>query len=196
MVRNKFSHNLNIAEKICVILVFFIAVLAIYVCMFYVSKFLFGTTEMVDFKAAMTFSLSASSMFLVILLYSDWREKYAVETLDKDLREIKVLVSDVNFRINQFPSSESVTDKKYKEEFYQLYWKLRTINSNLTSFDLKELVDYLDLYLNESLRIMNQILVKKQNADFYDISEEIKELSNNLNIKIDLAMQRNLKVKF
>jgi len=191
--RKNFAQNLNIAEKLCLLISFYVAVFIIYVCICHVSNFIFGTTETVNIKSAMTISLSATLMFLVMILLNDWLKKYVVETLDKDLREIKVLANEVNFRIKRFPYSESKSDKKQKEEFYQFYWKLRTMSSKIKSFNVEDLVVNLDHYLDESFHLMDEILVKKENVDFDIVTQRAEKSFNILNLKIDEARKGNLK---
>lgn len=55
------------------------------------------------FKDATTFGTSILSIVLATTLYSDWREKYIFETLDKDLKDINGLIYELQIYLNRYP---------------------------------------------------------------------------------------------
>ena len=182
--------NLNLVEKVCVILFFFIAVFCIYICASEVFKFFVFETNVSKFKDAMTFSLSASSLFLALLLYSDWREKYVAESIDKDLREIKALVSSINYIVNRFPTTQSKDHVEEREEFFKIFWKLRVLNSYIEYSNFNRLNKEIELYLTSSHDFLNQM---QQDLNFKKITDESKLMFDNINGLIEFYRNENLK---
>lgn len=186
--------NLNLVEKFCVILFFFIAVFCIYICASEVFKFFVFETNVSKFKDAMTFSLSASSLFLALLLYSDWREKYVAESIDKDLREINSLSNQMKFIINQFPRSDSDIDKEHRRKFFEIYWNLISLNTNLKFNSGIGVESDLEVYINKSHALLNKILTSTTYIDTPSIENESKTLYDNLCKVVNNTRKINLNI--
>ncbi|WP_085840683.1 hypothetical protein [Acinetobacter baumannii] len=190
MIRKQF--NSNFVEKFCLVLITFIASSITYYLGFKGFKSFFVSTEVLNFKDTVTFGLSVSSLVLALILYSDWREKYVAESLDKDFREIKAHVSDLNFIINRFPSSDSESDVNERAEFFKIFWKLRVLNSNIKYSSLYTLNSQIEEYLNTSHGFINAML-RKSGGEYSEIQKESKLLFDSLNESIELARKNNLK---
>ncbi|HAV4522643.1 TPA: hypothetical protein JIS04_11435 [Acinetobacter baumannii] len=190
MMRKQF--NSNFVEKFCLVLIAFLASSITYYLGFKGFKSFFDSSEILNFKDTVTFGLSVSSLVLALILYSDWREKYVAESLDKDLREIKAHVSDLNFIINRFPSSDSESDVNERAEFFKIFWKLRVLNSNIKYSSLYTLNSQIEEYLNTSHGFINAML-RKSGGEYSEIQKESKILFDSLNESIELARKNNLK---
>lgn len=189
------KYNRTIAEKVCFLLLIFISVFFLYICGYKIFNYFFPSKETIKFSDLITFSLSVTSLFLALLLYNDWREQYISESLDKDLREIKALVSDINFIINRFPTSQNEQDVEERAEFFKLYWKLRVLNSYIKDLNLNVLNKELEFYLSTSHGFINTML--QEDFDKYiSISEESKIMFERLNGIIEACRNDNLKNKF
>lgn len=189
------KNNKTIAEKVCFLILIFISIFFLYICGYKIFNFFFPSKETIKFNDLITFSLSVTSLFLALLLYNDWRDQYISESLDKDLREIKALVSDINFIINRFPSSQSEQDVEERAEFFKLYWKLRVLNSYIKDLNLNELNNELESYLLTSHGFINTML-KEEFESFPSITEESKIMFERLNGMIESCRNDNLNKKF
>ncbi len=167
----------------------------LYICGYKIFNFFFPSKDTIKFNDLITFSLSVTSLFLALLLYSDWRDQYISESLDKDLREIKALISDINFIINRFPSSQSEQDVEERAEFFKLYWKLRVLNSYIKDSNLNALNKELESYLSTSHGFINTML-QEEFERFPSISKESKIMFEKLNGMIESCRNDNLNKKF
>lgn len=184
--------NSNFVEKICLLLIFFITATIIYILGFKGFKFFLNSEEVINYKDIITFGLSVSSLVLALILYSDWREKYLAESIDKDLREIKAYVSELNFIVNRFPSTESEAHVSERSEFYKIFWKLRVVNSNLQYSNLTSLNKEIEEYLTASHGFLNAML-RNAKDEYSPIVKKSKKLFDDLNASIELARKNNLK---
>lgn len=184
--------NSNFVEKICLLLIFFITAIIIYILGFKGFKFFLNSEEVINYKDIITFGLSVSSLVLALMLYSDWREKYLAESIDKDLREIKAYISELNFIVNRFPSTESEAHVHERSEFYKIFWKLRVVNSNLQYSNLTSLNNEIEEYLTASHRFLGAML-RNATDEHSEIVNKSKKLFDDLNASIELARKNNLK---
>ncbi|MEB5476058.1 hypothetical protein [Acinetobacter pollinis] len=124
-------------------------------------------------------------MILAISLYSDWREKYIFENIDKDLRAIQILTSELKFIINQVPITNSDIDKKDKREFYEKYWMLKVHSSYIKEFSDPETTKLVDNYI--------ELLKNTMGDDFDKICNQLEDIENtcdDLHKKISDERQR------
>ncbi len=165
----------------------------LYVCGYKLFNHLTATADNFNFRDIVTFSVSITSLFLALMLYSDWREKYVAESLDKDLREIKALVNDINFIVNRFPSTQNEIHVGEREEFFKIFWKLRLLNSNIKYANLIELNNEVDSYLTASHEFINA-MQSDFNNQFMSISEQSKVMFESINNLIENYRKGNLKI--
>lgn len=184
--------NSNFAEKFCLVLIIFSISSLSYFFAFKGFKSFFDPKEVLNLKDTVTFGLGVSSLGLALILYSDWREKYVAESLDKDLREIKAFIYDLNFIINRFPSSESETDINARSEFFKIYWKLRLLNSYLKDSHLYKLNAQIESYLLTSHKFINSMVLKEYDT-YQEIEVKSKEIFESLNDAIENVRKQNLK---
>lgn len=185
--------NTTFAEKVCFLLIIFMVAFLFYVCGYKLFNHLTPTVDTFNFRDIVTFSVSITSLFLALMLYSDWREKYVAESLDKDLREIKALVSDINFIVNRFPTTQNEIHVGEREEFFKIFWKLRVLNSNIKYADLNALNAEVDLFLTTSHGFINA-MQDDFNNQYMSISERSKVMFDSINDLIETYRKENLKI--
>lgn len=180
------------AEIICLLIIFFILSVIIYSLGFIIfSKISYilgkdNTNIVVSygslFKDATTFGTSISSIVLATTLYSDWREKYIFETLDKDLKDINGLIYELQIYVNQYPiiDNENKTD-----QFFKLYWKYSLQSENISHLVSSELEENLIKIKKLSLQIYNSLLMRsnsqsgdKDYGDYKNMTHKFFEQAN------------------
>lgn len=178
----------NFAEKFSLVLIFFVCSVILYI----IAYLAFGISDTNNslFKDSVQFGVGVSSIALAILLYSDWREKYAVESLDKDLREAKILVKDIHFILNQYWYPDDFKNESNKNSFFNTYWNLKVSSSNIRSKNLYELADELDVFLKKYHDFLNKILTKESG---FDANKETASIFKSINTSIDNAQKMNLR---